>query len=72
MHFSLKQIKKVKSMRFMQKMAEINTMHAYNTQNKPRYCLDYRFRHAKIFTDTRFRNKQTSEYTFTISTPVQL
>ena len=54
MHFSFTQIKKVKSMRFMQKMAEINTMHAYNTQNKPRYCLDHRFRHARIFTRYTF------------------
>ena len=69
MHFSLKQNKKVKSMRFMQKKAEINTMHAYNTQKNK---ILFRLIHARLFTDTRFRNKQTSEYTFTISTPVQL
>ena len=70
MHFSLKQIKKVKSMRFhAKKKAEINTMHAYNTQKNK---ILFRLIHARLFTDTRFRNKQTSEYTFTISTPVQL
>ena len=69
MHFSLKQNKKVKNMRFMQKKAEINTMHAYNTQKNK---ILFRLIHARLFTDTRFRNKQTSEYTFTISTPVQL
>ena len=44
-------------------------MHAYNTQKNK---ILFRLIHARLFTDTRFRNKQTSEYTFTISTPVQL